>query len=106
LTQKLVRLPRNGYAARDQRSAAQSVGVQSRNRWAAEQAGFIVCPVVLFHRAAVYDSPLPGLSVEEYEPDGKAAQEIAQLYKYTTLLHNSTGKQDEQTKAQQFSSRS
>ena len=75
-------------------------------REAAEQAGFIVCPVVLFHRAAVYDSPLPGLAVEEYEPDGKAAHEFAQLYKYTTaLLHNSTGKNDEQTKAQYSSSR-
>ena len=73
---------------------------------AAEQAGFTVCPIVLFHRAAVYDSPLPGLAVQEYEPDGKAAQEFAQLYKYTaTLLHNNTGTQDEQTKAQLSSSR-
>jgi chromosome partitioning protein len=76
-------------------------------REAAEQAGFMVCPVVLFHRAAVYDSPLPGLAVQEYEPDGKAAYEFAQLYKYTTtLLHNNTGTQDEQTKAQLSSSRS
>jgi chromosome partitioning protein len=73
---------------------------------AAEQAGFMVCPVVLFRRAAVYDSPLPGLAVQEYEPDGKAAQEIAQLYKYiVVLLHNHTGTQDEQTKAQQSGSR-
>jgi chromosome partitioning protein len=73
---------------------------------AAEQAGFMVCPVVLFRRAAVYDSPLPGLAVQEYEPDGKAAQEIAQLYKYIiALLHNHTGTQDEQTKAQQSGSR-
>jgi chromosome partitioning protein len=76
-------------------------------REAAEQAGFTVCPVVLFHRAAVYDSPLPGLAVQEYEPDGKAAYEFAQLYKYTTtLLHNNTGTQDEETKAQLSSSRS
>ncbi|MDQ2841552.1 MAG: AAA family ATPase [Acidobacteriota bacterium] len=68
---------------------------------AAEQAGFIVCPVVLFHRAAVYDSPLPGLGVQEYEPEGKASQEMAQLYKYTnTLLNKCTGKQNEQAKAQ------
>lgn len=73
---------------------------------AAEQAGFMVCPVVLFRRAAVYDSPLPGLAVQEYEPDGKAAQEIAQLYNYIiALLHNHTGTQDEQTKAQQSGSR-
>lgn len=73
---------------------------------AAEQAGFTVCPIVLFHRAAVYDSPLPGLAVQEYEPDGKAAQEFAQLYKYTTtLLHNHAGTQNEQIKTQQSSSR-
>jgi chromosome partitioning protein len=76
-------------------------------REAAEQAGFTVCPVVLFHRAAVYDSPLPGLAVQEYEPDGKAAYEFAQLYKYTTtLLHNNTGTHDEQTKAELSGSRS
>jgi chromosome partitioning protein len=60
---------------------------------AAEQAGFTVCPIVLFHRAAFYDAPLPGLSVQELDPDGKAAQEVAQLYKYTnTLLHTKEGK--------------
>jgi chromosome partitioning protein len=73
---------------------------------AAQQAGFTVCPVVIFHRAAVYDSPLPGLAVQEYEPDGKAAQEIAQLYKFTiTLLHNNTGTHNDQAKAEQSGSR-
>jgi chromosome partitioning protein len=58
---------------------------------AAEQAGFTVCPVVLFHRAAVYDAPLPGLGVMEYEPEGKASDEFTQLYKYTNaLLHKTT----------------
>ncbi len=69
---------------------------------AAQQAGFMVCPVVLFHRAAVYDSPLPGLAVQEYEPDGKAAQEITQLYKYTIeLLHDHTGTQNVKATSQQ-----
>jgi chromosome partitioning protein len=73
---------------------------------AAEQAGFVVCPVVLFRRAAVYDCPLPGLAVQEYEPAGKAALEMAQLYKYTiSLLHKQTGNQDEQTKSKQTGSR-
>jgi len=66
---------------------------------AARDLGFMICPVVLFHRAAVYDSPLPGLGVQEYEPEGKAAQEITQLYKFTTeLLHNHTGVQNDKTK--------
>jgi chromosome partitioning protein len=73
---------------------------------AAKQAGFLVCPVVIFHRAAVYDSPLPGLGVQEYEPDGKSAQEFAQLYTFTTaLLHNHTGTQNEQAEAEQTSRR-
>jgi chromosome partitioning protein len=72
----------------------------------AQGLGFMVCPVVLFHRAALYDAPLPGLGVQEHEPDGKAAQEIAELYKYTTaLLHNHTGTHNEQAKAQHSNSR-
>jgi len=73
---------------------------------AAQQAGFMVCPIVIFHRAAVYDSPLPGLAVQEYEPDGKAAQELTQLYKFSlTLLHNHTGTQNGQTKTELSSRR-
>src|ERR1700732_3971326 len=69
---------------------------------AAQQAGFIVCPVVLFHRAAVYDAPLPGLAVQEYEPDGKAALEIAQLYQFTIeLLYKHTGTQNAKTTSEQ-----
>jgi chromosome partitioning protein len=55
----------------------------------AKAYGFTVCPVVLFHRAAFYDSPITGLGVQEYDPEGKAAQEISQLYKFTIgLVYN------------------
>ena len=58
--------------------------------------GFMVCPIVLFHRAAFYDSPAPGLGVQEYAPDGKAAQEIEQLYKFTIkLVHSYTGEKED-----------
>ena len=54
--------------------------------------GFIVCPVVLYHRAAFMDCPMAGLGVLESDPDSKAAQEVTQLYKFTIgLLHNHTG---------------
>lgn len=54
--------------------------------------GFVVCPIVLFHRAAYYDAPLPGLGVQEYGPDSKAADEIKQLYRYTiALVHKHRG---------------
>lgn len=59
---------------------------------AAKGYGFMVCPIVLFHRAAFYDAPLPGLGVQEHSPDSKAAHEIKQLYKFTiALVHNQTG---------------
>lgn len=66
---------------------------------AAHDLGFMVCPVVLFRRAAVYDSPLSGLGAQEHEPGGKAALEISQLHRFTTkLLHNHTGTQNDETK--------
>ena len=66
----------------------------------ARELGFMICPVVLFHRVALHDGPLSGLGAQEHEPSGKAAQEVAQLYKFTkTLLHNHTGAQNGKTKA-------
>jgi chromosome partitioning protein len=63
-----------------------------------ESMGFTMCPVVVFHRAAFHDAPLSGLGVQEYEPDGKAAQEITELYKYISeIVHKSTSKQNEET---------
>jgi chromosome partitioning protein len=47
---------------------------------AAEAMGFQVCPVVLHQRNAYGDAPGAGKGVTEYEPDGKAAQEIQALY--------------------------
>lgn len=66
----------------------------------AEGMGFIVSPVVLFHRAAHYDSPLTGQAAPDYEPDGKAAQEITQLYKYIIAqLHKPTGGEHDKNKS-------
>ncbi len=78
--------------------------IQGRRHIEAEETaqgmGFVVCPVVIYRRAAHYDSPLSGLAASEHEPDGKAAQEISQLHKFTSgLLHNNTGGENEQTKS-------
>lgn len=60
-----------------------------------EDMGFAVCPVVIFHRAGFYDSPIGGITPQEYEPEGKAAAEIKQLYKFVCgLLNNNTGVQN------------
>ena len=50
---------------------------------AAESLGFSVCPIVLYLRAAYGDAPTIGQTVTEYEPQGKAALEVEQLYKFT-----------------------
>jgi chromosome partitioning protein len=56
---------------------------------AARDFGFEVCPVVLHHRSAYGDAPTSGQGVGEYEPDGKAALEIRQLYRFVSKMMNS-----------------
>jgi chromosome partitioning protein len=41
-----------------------------------------VAPVGLYHRVAFFNAMNDGRSVEEYEPKGKAAEEIRMLYKW------------------------
>ena len=55
-------------------------------RAAIEDMGLAVCPTVLVQRAAFGDAPNAGQSASEYEPGGKAAQEIEQVYKFTSEL--------------------
>lgn len=52
---------------------------------AAAAQGFTVCPVVIFSRAAHGDAGNVGKSAAEYEPTGKAAQELAALYEYIAI---------------------
>lgn len=52
---------------------------------AATQQGFIVSPVVIFARAAHGDAGNIGQSAAEFEPKGKAAQEMRELYSYTAI---------------------
>ena len=53
-------------------------------REAAKGLGFTVCPVILYQRAAYGDAPTNGQTVSEFDPKGKAAQEVQQLYKFTS----------------------
>ena len=61
---------------------------ESRSREAAASitghpgAAFIVCKHTFGHRVAYGDSSVLGLTPQEYEPHGKAAQEIEKTYKY------------------------
>jgi chromosome partitioning protein len=55
-------------------------------RAALEQQGITVIEPVLHHRAAYSHAVIDGRSVHEYEPDGKAAAEIDDLYNFITGL--------------------
>lgn len=48
--------------------------------------GFPVCPFMIGARAAFGDSAALGRSVLEYDPSGKAADEIRNVYKYTSSI--------------------
>lgn len=44
---------------------------------------FVVAPIRIGHRAAFVHAATAGQGVQEYEPQGKAAREIARLYEWT-----------------------
>ena len=51
---------------------------------AIEEMGLAVCPAAFVQRAAFGDAPNAGQSAAEFEPDGKAAQEILLVYKFVS----------------------
>ena len=57
-------------------------------REAVKQHGLDVAPVVIHQRSAYAHALTAGLTAEEYEPNGKAAEEITALFKW---LHNLLG---------------
>lgn len=62
---------------------------------AATEQGFTVCPVVIFARAAHGDAGNVGQSAAEYEPKGKAAQEMTDLYSYISIALKGGKKHEE-----------
>ena len=53
---------------------------------AIEEMGLAVCPAAFVQRAAFGDAPNAGQSAAEFEPAGKAAQEISLVYKFVSDL--------------------
>jgi len=52
---------------------------------AVKQLGAQLAPVRIHHRVAYSRAQQTGLSAQEFEPDGKAAEEIKRLYQYTCM---------------------
>ena len=79
-------------------------GVENTDAFdAAKVLGVEICPVTIGNRKAFFRSQGEGLAVQEYEPGGKAAEEIQELYAYTCIhLYNQqpqTTAQDEEVMA-------
>ena len=55
--------------------------------WLATQ-GVDVCPVMMGERVTYQDAYAQGLAVSEIEPNGKAAQEVLEVYKYISKILN------------------
>ena len=66
--------------------AAQGVVADEAARAITAQFGMPVCPVRLGQRVAFNRCLLAGQTAQEYEPDGKAAQEIAALLQWVSKL--------------------
>lgn len=64
---------------------------QDEARVAIEELGLNVCPFFITQRAAFGDAPTLGLGVTEYEPDGKAAAEVREVYKFIKQLLYKSG---------------
>lgn len=52
-----------------------------------------VCPIRIGHRVAFEDSDMSGQTPQETEPQGKAAEEIKQLYKYVCKIFHQITKE-------------
>ena len=62
---------------------------QQQARDVLAEHGVAVCVASIGHRAAIDHAAALGLSAQEYEPAGKAAQEMVAVYSFITTLVNS-----------------
>jgi chromosome partitioning protein len=68
-------------------------GAQDAKTVAGNASGLQVCPVHLCSRDVYASAPATGKAPNETEPNGKAADELRQLYKFiSALIHKSESK--------------
>jgi len=63
-------------------SAPHRGGLSNEAKEVIEQYNVIIAPNVITHRAAFYHSLTEGKTVQEYDPNSKATQEIIDLYNF------------------------
>ena len=69
---------------------------QEQARQALDQMGMHVCPHTIGARASFGDAGALGQTPEEYDPDGRAAEEIRKVYKYISRILAKEETRDEQ----------
>jgi chromosome partitioning protein len=72
---------------------------QDQARQAVENMQLPVCPISLGQRAAFGDAGTLGQTALEYDPRGKAAEEIRQLYKYISRLLDKKENHEEESRS-------
>ena len=88
-------------------NAVPTSGTRHKQASQAIQAmGLVVCPVHIGHRVAFEYAAQAGMSVSEFEPTGKAAAEIRQLYaSICRIVDTPRNRQNEETKSRRHSGR-
>ena len=69
---------------------------------AVHKLGALLCPVRIGNRIAFSRAQQTGLAAQEYEPGGKAAEEIERLYEYTRIQLNEVTYGRPETSAQRL----
>ncbi len=71
---------------------------------AAQSLGAEFCPIMVRQRKAFFRAQGEGLAVQEYEPNGKAAREMKELYAYTCIQLYGKGERHGKTQSQRIAS--
>jgi chromosome partitioning protein len=92
-TLELIRLSGNGQVIVVLNGVPSQGSEQGQARAILEGLGIVVCPATLGQRKAFPQAVTIGQSPQEYDPSGKAAAEIQQVYKYASQLASKTARQ-------------
>jgi chromosome partitioning protein len=96
-TLELIRLSGNARIAAILNGVAPTGGERDQARQFLEGLGIAVCPEVFGYRKAFSHAGAVGQGAQEYDPTGKAAEEIGRVYEFVDKLLNSSSDDVEST---------